>query len=134
MKTAGPPSISHLLKLLPPSGLISRINGLCPLPMPRTGRPLSADEIQLLESQGNMCDDWALIRVHQTITLRNVIGNQFTGYNYLGNCRTGLKPLPDGGNIRGGIRHSTLENIILGNDCSINRCPLLAGTVIGTIP
>lgn len=124
-------AIAELLKRLPQSGLIDRINTLSPLPMPRTGRPLSADEIQHLEHQGNMCDDWALIRVHPNISLRNIIGNQFTGYNYLGNCRTGLKPLPDGGNIRGGIRHSTLENVILGNDCSINRCSLLADLVIG---
>ena len=91
--TASMHSIKDLLNLLPPSGLIARINNLSPLPMPRTGRPLSPDEIQLLESQGNMCDDWALIRVHQGIALRNIIGNQFTGYNYLGNCRTGLRPL-----------------------------------------
>jgi hypothetical protein len=129
--TKGLPDVSRLLERLPRSGFIERINALSPLPMPRTGRPLGPDEIQLLEHQGNMCDDWALIRVHPNISLRNIIGNQFTGYNYLGNCRTGLRPLPDGGNIRGGIRHSTLENVILGNDCSINRCPLLADLVIG---
>ncbi|NOX53684.1 MAG: DUF4954 family protein [Planctomycetes bacterium] len=92
-------------------------------------RPLTDAEIEQLERQGNVCDDWSKVRVADGFDPARVCRSRFHGDVVLGafagQCSVGGAELPTG------IVNSTLVDAVVGNEALIQDVRLLAKYVVG---
>ncbi len=91
-------------------------------------RPLQDREIAILESQGNYCQDWALVKVHSQFQTPFVRGNIFSGKIYLGKFEGGLKATECSLNrsIMTGIYNSCINSSIIDSNSAIHGCTAIS--------
>ena len=85
-----------------------------------TYRPLSPAETRQLEQQGCTAEDWKRVEVAPDIDLRHVTHVHFSGSNRIGAFRKTIT-LPGGVACHTGIRHATLHDTTVGDDCLIEH-------------
>lgn len=83
-------------------------------------RPLTSQEISLLESQHCSAEDWNTILVHPELDLKYVREVRFSGTCHLGKFDKSFL-MPGGMRKHSGIFHATLHNVSVGNDCCIEN-------------
>lgn len=86
----------------------------------KTYRKLSEDEILQLKGQSCLADDWNQVFVAETFTTRYVHHTRFSGEVRLGVFNSEFT-LPGGIKKHSGLRHVTLHNVILGDNCCIEN-------------
>lgn len=83
-------------------------------------RNLTADEIFRLKSQSCQADDWEKIRVSENFSTEFVHHARFSGEVKLGVFQTEFT-LPGGIRKHSGLRHVTLHNVTVGDNCCIEN-------------
>ena len=83
-------------------------------------RKLTGDEILQLKSQSCTADDWEQITVDERFTAAHVHHTRFSGKVKLGVFHTEFT-LPGGIKKHSGLRHATLHNVVLGDNCCIEN-------------
>ena len=81
-------------------------------------RKLSAEEINVLQSQGCSAEDWNQIEVAEDFTPGNIVRTSFSGHIRLG-LFEGSFTLPGGLKRHSGICDATLHNVCIGDGCCI---------------
>ena len=81
-------------------------------------RKLSAEEINVLQSQGCSAEDWNQIEVAEHFTPGNIVRTSFSGHIRLG-LFEGSFTLPGGLKRHSGICDATLHNVCIGDGCCI---------------
>lgn len=95
-------------------------------------RVLSEQEIVQLKKQSCLAEDWSLIEVAESFTPEYVHHTRFSGRVKLG-VFNGEFVLPGGIKKHSGLRHVTLHNVTVGNDCCIENIQnYIANYVIGS--
>lgn len=89
-------------------------------------RGLTEREIEQLEAQQNVCEDWRLLRVVSDFDPAHIVGNMFRGRCVLGRFTkdTDTRVLPTG------VYFSTIVESRISNEARIHRCPLISGYVV----
>ncbi len=80
------------------------------------GRPLSYGERLCLESQGNICADWARVRIESDDGLETIRNNWFEGDVLLAGFK-GTWPGPDGRTWPAGMANCRVLDAVIGNAC-----------------
>ena len=94
-------------------------------------RQLTANEVAQLEQQGCTATDWSRVGVAPGFEVKNVVGSHFSGDIRLGSLK-GEFQLKGGIRKTVGIRHATLHNVTVGNNCYIkNVHNYIANYIIG---
>ena len=83
-------------------------------------RKLTEDEILRLKSQSCVADNWGQVMVDECFTAEYVYHTRFSGEVKLGVFHTEFT-LPGGIKKHSGLRHVTLHNVILGDNCCIEN-------------
>lgn len=83
-------------------------------------RKLTEDEIQRLKNQSCLADDWEMVSVDERFTTEYVHHTRFSGKVKLGVFQSEFI-LPGGIKKHSGLRHVTLHNVILGDNCCIEN-------------
>lgn len=83
-------------------------------------RKLTEDEILRLKSQSCLADDWGQVMVDERFTTEYVYHTRFSGEVKLGVFHTEFT-LPGGIKKHSGLRHVTLHNVTLGDNCCIEN-------------
>ena len=83
-------------------------------------RNLTGDEILRLKSQSCQADDWENIRVSENFSTEFVHYARFSGEVKLGVFQTEFT-LPGGIRKHSGLRHVTLHNVTVGDNCCIEN-------------
>lgn len=83
-------------------------------------RKLTEDEILALTSQSCLADDWKEVEVVEGFSTSNVHHTRFSGRVRLG-LFNGEFTLAGGIKKRAGLRHVTLHNVTVGDDCCIEN-------------
>lgn len=83
-------------------------------------RKLTEDEILRLKSQSCLADDWGQVMVDERFTTGHVHHTRFSGEVKLGVFHTEFI-LPGGIKKHSGLRHVTLHNVTLGDNCCIEN-------------
>lgn len=95
-------------------------------------RHLTENEIRALKSQACLADDWNRVLVAEGFTTDYVHHARFSGDVCLG-CFNKEFTLPGGIKKHSGLRHVTLHNVTVGNDCCIENIQnYIANYTIGT--
>jgi hypothetical protein len=86
----------------------------------RNYRPLTEDEVLQLKAQSCMADDWKNVYVTDDFSAENIHHTRFSGVVRLGAF---LKEFTLAGGIkkRSGLRHVTLHNVSVGDNCLIEN-------------
>lgn len=95
-----------------------------------TFRPLSQQEIQILEQQGNFASDWGRVSIADDTFLSQIRNNQFFGRVCLGVFGK-QEHVVDGLVLPEGVYNSTLRDVTIGNHCSIQNVGYMAGYMVG---
>ncbi len=96
-----------------------------------TYRPLTEAEVLRLESQACRADDWTKVTVAEGFSTEFVHHTRFSGEVRLGTFRKEFS-LPGGILKHSGLRHVTLHNVTVGDDCCIEHVQnYVANYVIG---
>jgi hypothetical protein len=93
-------------------------------------RSLRADEIAMLESLGNHCNDWSAVLVVDGFEPCRVRESYFQGQVVLGRFSESAS-LSEGVEIPTGIYRSTVVDCVVGNDALVRNTGLLAHYVVG---
>lgn len=83
-------------------------------------RKLTEDEVLQLKSQSCLADDWEKVWVAEGFTTDYVYHTRFSGDVRLGVFETDFT-LPGGIKKHAGLRHVTLHNVTVGNNCCIEN-------------
>jgi len=83
-------------------------------------RKLTEDEILRLKSQSCLADNWGQVMVDERFTAEYVHHTRFSGEVKLGVFHTDFT-LPGGIKKHSGLRHVTLHNVTLGDNCCIEN-------------
>lgn len=86
----------------------------------KTYRSLTVDEIFRLKSQSCLADDWNQVRVSPDFTTDYVYHTRFSGKVSLGAFKEEFI-LPGGIRKHAGLRHVTLHNVTVGDNCCIEN-------------
>lgn len=86
----------------------------------KTYRSLTVDEILRLKSQSCLADDWSQVSVDPDFTVDNVYHTRFSGKVNLGVFKEEFI-LPGGIRKHAGLRHVTLHNVTVGDNCCIEN-------------
>ena len=86
----------------------------------KTYIPLSAEQIAKLEAQSCRCEDWNNVFVDPEFDPKYVRNVTFSGQIKLGAFRK-VFTLAGGIQKHSGIFHATLHNVVVGDDCMIER-------------
>ncbi len=95
-----------------------------------TYRPLTAEEIGVLERLGNVCDDWNCVKVADGFDAGKVRGCTFSGHVSIG-------ALPDGKKEAAGVRlpvglvNSRINDCSIGDSCAVYDVRCISGYTIG---
>ncbi|MDB5047876.1 MAG: hypothetical protein JWO30_947 [Fibrobacteres bacterium] len=81
-----------------------------------SGRPLSYGERLCLESQGNICADWARVRIESDAGMETIRNNWFEG-DVLITGFHGAWPGPDGRTWPAGMANCRVLDAVIGNAC-----------------
>ncbi len=93
-------------------------------------RSLTAEEVALLNGQGNRAEDWSKVQVKDGFDAACVYGTCFCGQVYMGAFTKGT--LSDGDLILPeGISCSMLRDCCIGDHCAIHNVKMLSGYTIG---
>lgn len=93
-------------------------------------RPLSSEEIAVLEQQGNFASDWSRVSISDDTYLSQIRQNRFFGHVCLGTF--GLQEhVVDHLVVPEGVYNSTLRDVTVGNHCSVQNVGYLSGYMIG---
>jgi hypothetical protein len=92
-------------------------------------RPLYGDEIDQLETLGNLADDWSRVRVADGFDWRKVRHCSFHGDVLLGRFVCTVR-LAEGLEVSAGLWHATLANCVIGHDTLLRDVKLLANYVV----
>ncbi|HID21415.1 MAG TPA: DUF4954 family protein, partial [Planctomycetaceae bacterium] len=93
-------------------------------------RPLTDAEIEQLERQGNVCEDWSKVQVADGFDPARVCRARFHGHVVLG-AFTGQSSV-SGVQLPTGIVNSTLVDAVIGNEALIQDVRMLARCVVGS--
>ncbi len=93
-------------------------------------RQLSADEVDILKSQGCSAEDWNNIFVRPDTDIRRIRQVHFIGRVRIGNMN-GLVSVSGLGDVRPQIMHCTIADTQIGDDNYISDVSLLSGYVLG---
>lgn len=96
----------------------------------KTYRFLTREEIDLLERQGNHCEDWNQVRVTDVFGIRRLRGNTFMGSVTLGDIGDGTARC-GGFRLDEGIVGSALCNVVIGDHPAIRDVRMLCGYTLG---
>lgn len=99
---------------------------------PRLLRPLEDGEIVQLEAQRNWARDWSLVTVHQDFRVDAIRNNRFVGKIILGTFSGAERDLGDGVRMTSGIFDSTLGDVVVGDEATVDRVGLLRQTVVAS--
>lgn len=88
--------------------------------MEKTYRKLAEDEICRLKSQSCLADDWEKVKVAETFDTNYVHHTRFSGEVKLGVFQSEFT-LPGGIKKHAGLRHVTLHNVTVGDNCCIEN-------------
>ncbi|MDR3118748.1 MAG: DUF4954 family protein [Mediterranea sp.] len=88
--------------------------------MTKNYRKLTGDEILRLKNQSCVADDWTQVWVDERFTTEYVHHTRFSGEVKLGVFDTTFT-LPGGIRKHSGLRHATLHNVTLGDNCCIEN-------------
>ena len=83
-------------------------------------RGLTEDEILQLKSQSCLADDWGKVFVAEDFTTEYVHHTRFSGEVKLGVFQSDFT-LPGGIKKHAGLRHVTLHNVTVGDNCCIEN-------------
>ena len=83
-------------------------------------RKLTEDEVLQLKSQSCLADDWEKVFVAKGFSTKYVHHTRFSGEVKLGEFRSEFT-LPGGIKKHSGLRHVTLHNVTVGNNCCIEN-------------
>ena len=83
-------------------------------------RKLTEEEILVLKSQSCMADDWNQVQVVEAFKTDYVHHTRFSGAVKLGVLESEF-PLPGGIKKHAGLRHVTLHNVVVGDNCCIEN-------------
>jgi hypothetical protein len=92
-------------------------------------RPLRDEEIVELERRGNVCEDWALVRVAERFAPTAIAGCHFIGPCYLGFSTAN----PEDENhasrssLPAGVYFSTITDSVIEAGAAVHRCPIVDG-------
>lgn len=92
-------------------------------------RELTAEEIDVLKSNGNRCDNWSLVRVEQAFSPERIFNSVFIGNVYLP-VFYGTLLLPGDVSFPTGIYNSLLHNCFVEN-ALISRVSMLSNVYVG---
>jgi hypothetical protein len=84
----------------------------------RNYRALTEDEVLQLKNQSCVADDWNNIEVTDDFTAEHILHTRFSGHIQLG-AFSGEFTLPGGLRQHSGLRHVTLHNVTVGDNCYI---------------
>jgi hypothetical protein len=93
-------------------------------------RPLTAAEVQQLESQGNDCDDWSRVRVADGFDARRVRRCSFQGEVVLGRFSRRVA-VAGGAELPAGVYQATVADCVIGHDALVRDVRLLSNYVVG---
>jgi NDP-sugar pyrophosphorylase family protein len=96
----------------------------------KTYRPLSEDEIAVLESQGNHAENWQKILVAENFQPRFISESTFIGQCFLGVFTGVKKKVGPSVELPSGIVKSTVIHSELGDDCLVYRTDVLSNIII----
>ena len=88
--------------------------------MGKTYRRLTEDEVLQLKSQSCLADDWNKVAVAEEFTTEFVHHTRFSGEVKLGVFHSDFI-LPGGIKKHSGLRHVTLHNVTVGDNCCIEN-------------
>ena len=86
----------------------------------KTYRTLTADEISRLQAQACYAESWDRILVSDGFDAAHVFSTRFSGDVRIG-CFRKEFPLPGGMVKHSGLYHTTLHNVVIGDDCCIEN-------------
>ncbi|MFP6667344.1 MAG: DUF4954 family protein, partial [Pirellulales bacterium] len=93
-------------------------------------RRLSAEEIEQLEVQGNVADDWSRVQVADSFDAGSVRQSSFHGdviLGHFGDC----VPAGGGAELPCGVYQSVLSNCVVGSNALVHGVGLLSNYVVG---
>ncbi len=94
-------------------------------------RPLTADEIEQLVSQGNRSDNWSMVEVSPDFTAEHVCGNRFIGRVVLGHFTGSPAEFDVGTVLPTGVSDSTLKDCEIGDEALIHHVGLISDALVG---
>lgn len=83
-------------------------------------RNLTEDEIDQLKAQGCSASDWDGVKISPETKLKYIRTSRFSGEVRLGKFNAHFV-LPGGINKFSGVYHSTLHNVVIGDDCCVEN-------------
>ena len=98
--------------------------------MEKKYRQLSAEEILILQSNGNYSADWSQIKVCDPFICDNIRNNYFSGSVLIGAISNAMH-IDAGLSLLEGITNSRIESSIIGNHCAIHNVHFLSNFKIG---
>ena len=93
-------------------------------------RPLSRQEVELLERLGNWAQDWSRVRVAERFDPQSVRHSNFHGDVILGRFARSIH-VAEGLELPAGIYHSTVANCVIADDVLIRHVRLLVNYEVG---
>ena len=95
-----------------------------------TFRTLIGNEIELLKQQGNVAEDWTLVRVCDPFDATLLRNNTFMGHVNIGCMEPGC--IADGDlKLPEGIYNSMLSEATVGDHCALHHVRMLSGYTVG---
>ena len=95
-----------------------------------TFRTLTGNEIELLKQQGNVAEDWTLVRVCDPFDATLLRNNTFMGHVNIGCMESGC--IADGDlKLPEGIYNSMLSEATVGDHCALHHVRMLSGYTVG---
>ena len=83
-------------------------------------RPLTTEEIELLESRGCKAEDWSTVETSHPESLKYIRNVRFSGYVRFGRFAAAFV-LPGGLRKHSGLRDATLHNVTIGDDTLVEN-------------
>ena len=83
-------------------------------------RPLTIEEIELLESRGCKAEDWSTVETSHPESLKYIRNVRFSGYVRFGRFAAAFV-LPGGLRKHSGLRDATLHNVTIGDDTLVEN-------------
>lgn len=111
------------------SSLIARIGAIRGDARPH--RALTKSEISELESRGNRCRRWDLVRVHPDFTPDYIFGSTFSGECRLGRFDGTERAVSGAVSLPAGIYNSLVVSSTIGDNCLIRDASVVANYHIG---
>jgi|WetSurMetagenome_2_1015567.scaffolds.fasta_scaffold00046_9 hypothetical protein len=131
-------SSSEFAELLHASELLAAAAALRDRYASDSARPLSIEEIERLEANGNRCGDWKKIRVGRGFDAADVSGSIFAGSCVIGAFPRKTVVVATGLSLPCGIYRSTIIDSKIGDGClvcdsTVSRCVVGRGAIVFSV-